>query len=97
MDISFELHGDTFLWDQEKAIQNFNKHGVKFEEAATVFGDPMFKLDNADRNDEKRDAAIGFDERGRLLYVVHIEIEDEHIRIISARRATDAEEFYYAN
>ena len=52
-----------------------------------VFGDPLFILVDASRNEEARDAAIGFDIAGRLLYVVHIEFYESHIRIISARRA----------
>ena len=97
MDIEFELNGDLFVWDEEKAEKNRRKHGVLFEEAATVFSDPMFVLLDASRNDEARDAAIGFDSIGRLLYVVNIEVEDKFIRIISARRAEPEEENYYAN
>ena len=48
-------------------------------------------------NDETRHAAIGFDLAGRLLYVVHIEIEESYIRIISARRAEPKEEFDYVS
>lgn len=96
-DIKFELNGDLFVWNEEKAEKNRRKHGVRFEEAATVFGDPMFVLVEASRNDEARDAAIGFDAAGRLLCVVHIEVEETHIRIISARRAEPKEEIYYAD
>lgn len=95
MDIRFEIGGDTFVWNEEKARLNWRKHGVRFEEAATVFGDPLFVLVNASRNEEARQAAIGFDAAGRLLYVVHIEIEAEYIRIISARRASHEEELEY--
>jgi len=95
MDIRFEIGGDTFVWNEEKARQNWRKHGVRFEEAATVFGDPLFVLVDASRNEEGRQAAIGFDTAGRLLYVVHIEIESESIRIISARRASPEEELEY--
>lgn len=95
MDIRFEIGGDTFVWNEEKARQNWRKHGVRFEEAATVFGDPLFVLVDASRNEEGRQAAIGFDTAGRLLYVVHIEIEAESIRIISARRASPEEELEY--
>ena len=56
-----------------------------------VFFDPYFRLIDASRNEEARNAAIGRDTRSRLLYVVHIEIEDEFIRIISARKATREE------
>lgn len=48
---------------------------MRFEEAATVFGDPLFVFVQASRNDEAREAAIGFDSMGRLLYVVHIEVQ----------------------
>ncbi|MDD5058434.1 MAG: BrnT family toxin [Sideroxydans sp.] len=97
MDIQFELNGDLFVWSDKKADKNWRKHGVRFEEAATVFEDPLFILVDASRNDETRDAAIGFDASGRLLYVVHIEFEESCIRIISARRAESEEELNYAN
>ena len=57
----------------------------------------MFVLVDASRNNESRDAAIGFDAIGRLLYVVHIEFEESYIRLISARRAEPDEEDKYAN
>jgi uncharacterized DUF497 family protein len=97
MDIYFELNGDQFVWNDEKANRNWHKHGVRFNEAVTVFEDPMFVLVDASRNDELRNAAIGFDANGRLLYVVHIEFEESYIRIISARRAEPEEELNYAN
>ena len=96
MDIQFESNGDLFVWNADKALANWRKHGVRFEEAATVFADPLFVMVNASRNDEARDAVIGFDATGRLLYVVHIEIEETCIRIISARRAEPHEESEYA-
>lgn len=46
---------------------------------------------DAGRNDEARDAVIGYDQLGRLLFVVHIEVEGEFIRLISARKATTSE------
>jgi len=97
MDIEFELNGDLFVWNEEKAEANWHKHGVRFEESVTVFGDPLFVMVDASRNDEARDAVIGFDSIGRLLYVVNIENEGEYIRIISARRAEPKEEDEYAN
>lgn len=96
MDIYHTINGEQFVWNSAKAGKNWRKHGVKFEEAATVFFDPVFVLVDASRNDEARDAAIGFDASGRLLYVVHIEIEASAIRIISARRAEHTEELHYA-
>lgn len=91
MDFRFEINGLVFLGNSEKAERNQQKHGISFEEAAEVFFDPYFRLIDASRNEEARDAAIGRDTRSRLLYVVHIEIEDEFIRIISARKATREE------
>ena len=89
MDIRHELNGTTFVWNLKKAAANPGKHdGITFEQAATVFFDPFFRLVDAGRNDEARDAIIGFDASSRLLFVVHVQIENECIRIISARRAT---------
>lgn len=95
MDIYFSLGGETFVWNADKAKGNVSKHGVRFEEAATVFSDPFFVLVDASRKDEARDAVIGFDASGRLLFVVHIEVDGACIRIISARRATPLEEESY--
>lgn len=67
------------------------KHGVAFEEAAAAFFDPFFRLVDASRNDEAREAILGYDAAGRLLFVVHVEIDADRVRIISARRATQAE------
>jgi uncharacterized protein len=92
VDVHYELNGTTFVWDQEKARSNITAHdGITFEQAAEVFFDPFFRLVDATRNEEARDAVIGFDTLGRLLFVVHIEVEDESIRIISARKATPQE------
>ncbi len=91
MDTRFELDGTTFVWDEAKESSNILKHDITFQQAATVFFDPLFRLIDASRNDEARDAAIGFSASGRLLFVVHVVIEDEAIRIISARKATPEE------
>ena len=96
MDVRFHLNGTDFVWDGRKAASNPGKHeGVIFEQAATVFFDPLFQLVDAERNGEARDAIMGFDSAGRLLFVVHIQFEDEAIRIISARRATAHERQQY--
>ncbi len=97
MDVYFELHRNRFIWDAAKAESNLRKHGVRFEEAATVFLDPLFVLVDASRHDEVRDAVIGFDVVGRLLYVVHVVVEADAVRLISARRPTPAEEALYAD
>lgn len=92
VDIRFELNGVAFVWNAKKAAANPGKHeGVTFEQAATVFFDPFFRLVEAGRNDEARDAIVGFDAVGHVLFVVHIEVAEGAIRIISARRATNKE------
>jgi uncharacterized DUF497 family protein len=91
MDIRFELNGVAFIWDDEKARMNPLKHdGITFERAAEVFFDPFSRTIDASRNDEARDAIVGYDTLGHLLFVVNIVFEDgdEAIRIISARKAT---------
>ena len=94
MDIRFSLDGVDFVWDDTKAASNLVKHdGISFEQAATVFFDPLFRLVDAERNDEARDAIIGFDRTTRLLFVVHIQQDDVAIRIISARKATNSERY----
>lgn len=95
MDMRFVLHGITFVWDSNKASTNPRKRGIPFEQAAQAFFDPFLKLVDASRHEEGRDAIIGMDTRWNLLLVVHIELEDEAIRIISARKATRREWAHY--
>jgi uncharacterized protein len=95
MDTRFVLHGVTFVWDRDKAATNQRKHGILFEQAAEAFFDPFLKLVDASRHEEARGAILGMDTRWNLLFVVHIELEDDAIRIISARKATRRERAYY--
>ena len=95
MDIHFTFNQTSFVWNAHKANVNKSKHGISFEQASTAFFDPLFKLVDASANQETRDAIIGYDEFGNLLFVVHIEIEEEFIRIISARKATPTERKFY--
>jgi uncharacterized protein len=95
MDTRFVLHGITFVWDSNKASTNLRKHGIPFEQAAEAFFDPFLKLVDASRHKEARDAIIGIDICWNLLFVVHIELEDDAIRTISARKATRRERAYY--
>jgi len=96
MDKHYEYSDIAFVWDEQKALINFSKHGVLFEEAVAAFFDPFFILTNASRNNEEREALIGLDASARLLFVVHIEHSEDCIRVISARRATKQEELLYA-
>lgn len=92
MDVRHELNGVRFVWNDEKARLNLIRHdGISFPQAAEVFFDPFLVIEDASRTDEARDAAIGSDATGRVLYVVHIEFEGDYIRIISARKATTQE------
>ena len=81
-----------FEWDPKKAAHNLKKHGVSFQEAGTVFGDPLaityFDPDHS--KDEDRFLTFGHSETGRLLVVSHTD-RDEQTRIISARLATKKE------
>jgi uncharacterized DUF497 family protein len=95
MDTHFVLHGITFVWDSNKASTNWRTHGIPFEQAAEAFFDPFLKVVDASRHEEARDAIIGMDTHWNLLFVVHIELEDDAIRIISARKATRRERAYY--
>lgn len=81
-----------FQWHWRKAEDNIKWHGVSFEEAATVFGDPLAEIepDFAHSIDEDRFLAFGTSEQGRLLVVVFTERGDT-IRIISARELTPRE------
>ena len=85
-----------FEWDERKAKQNIRKHGVSFEEAATVFGD-QFSItiyDPLHSEDEDRFVILGMSSKNRLLVVVHTE-RGNKIRIISARKATKKERKQY--
>ena len=96
MDVRVEIDGQAFVWDSAKGEANVVKHGVRFEEAATAFFDPLFVVVDASRIHEARQAIIGFDSRSRLLFVVHVTLDADELRLISARRATYSEECRYA-
>lgn len=82
-----------FTWDRQKADRNRQEHeGVTFEEAATVFRDPLaYIFDDDEHSDEEhRELIIGYSRRSRLLIVSFTERADV-IRIISARKADSDE------
>ncbi len=84
----------NFIWDPRKGASNVKKHGVAFDEAATVFADPL-ALAIEDTLDPGRTLLLGLSMRARVLVVVHLEVDDTTIRIISARRATSHERRRY--
>jgi uncharacterized DUF497 family protein len=90
--VSDAVFGD-FEWDAAKAAINLEKHGVSFEEGASVFSDLNYVL-VADPAKPDRFIALGYSSLARLLVVVHCE-RGERIRIITARRATRAEAIDY--
>lgn len=87
-----------FEWDPNKADSNLVDHGISFEEAATVFGDPLSRTnyDPDHSAEEDRYVTMGGSAAGHLLVVSHTD-RGESIRIISARRATRRERKAYEN
>lgn len=85
-----------FECDPQKAARNLAKHGVSFEEAATVFGDPLGRIATDPRHsvDEERFVLLGLS-RGRRFLAVMFAERGEAIRLISARRATRRERREY--
>lgn len=85
-----------FDWDPQKAAANLAKHKVSFEEAATVFGDPLGRIvaDPRHSAEEERLALLGLSQSMGLLAVLYVD-RGEAIRIISARRATRRERRNY--
>ena len=79
-----------FVWDTRKAEGNLRKHAVTFDEAKSVFSDPHAEThsDPIHSADEDRFITIGTTARGRLVVVVHVDVDATTIRIISARPAT---------
>ena len=85
-----------FEWDSSKAAENLARHGVSFEEVATVFRD-VLSATGADPDhsfDEDRFVTFGVSTAGRLLAIAHTD-RDDTIRIISARPATPSERVIY--
>ena len=86
----------NFEWDEAKAAANLDSHGVSFEEAISVFGDPLYVdfLDPDHSDAEQRYLIVGTSEARRLLIVSYTE-RDDALRIISARELTAAERRAY--
>jgi len=81
-----------FEWDEDKAASNRKKHGVTFEEAVSVFADPLAAIfdDEVHSEEEQREIIIGNSAKNQLVLVCFTERAGA-IRIISARRATKRE------
>jgi len=85
-----------FEWDPEKARINLSKHRVLFDEASTVFGDPLaLTIDDPDHSHvERRFLTTGFSAKGRLIIVAHT-LTEGTIRIINARPVSRNERKQY--
>jgi hypothetical protein len=85
-----------FTWNEHKAARNLVKHGVSFEDAATVFDDPLSDTypDPDHSRDERRFIIRGLSEGGKILVVAHTD-DGELVRVISAREATYGERKSY--
>lgn len=94
-------HQFQFEWDAPKADANLRKHGVSFELASTIFGDPriLTLADTTHSETEERWFAIGLASTGVLMSVAYLWTSGGagliKIRLITARRATAAEISYY--
>lgn len=83
-------------WDPIKADTNLKKHGISFEEAATVIQSAMtVTIEDDASDDEQRFITIGMSIKLRVIMVVHTYRDDADIRIISARKATKKEQEAY--
>jgi uncharacterized DUF497 family protein len=86
-----------FLWDVHKARANIRKHGISFDEAATVFRDGLAAIfDDEDHSTEEScEIIIGHSAAGHLLVVSFTETAESTVRIISARVAAKRERLNY--
>jgi uncharacterized DUF497 family protein len=86
-----------FNWDPRKAAANLRKHGVSFREAITAFADPLsIAIPDPDHSlTETRFLLVGYSKWNRLLVVVHAELSESKIRLISARTANRLERYVY--
>jgi uncharacterized DUF497 family protein len=91
----------VFEWDKNKAQLNLRKHKVSFEEAKSLFNDPLLLTysDEVHSNTGERYISIGMSNRSRILIVIHADRKEAEnpitIRIISCRRTTASERQQY--
>lgn len=79
-----------FEWDDDKNASNLAKHGIAFEEAATIFEGPVFTLADESSPEEVRERSYGLIDGITVVCVIHTH-RGEATRIISARKATKHE------
>ena len=84
-----------YEWDKDKAVQNLRKHGVDFADAVIALEDDRaLTIEDMSRN-EQRFKTLGMGDNLKLLLVIHAELREKYIRIISARKATKRETKQY--
>ena len=94
----YEYEDMLFEWDPDKNESNIKKHGISFEEAASVFSDTDSVVipDRKHSFNEERFIIIGFSDEDNLLTICHCERQNAEItRIISARKAENIEKNLY--
>ncbi len=84
-----------YEWDKDKAVQNLRKHGVDFADAVFALEDDMALTIEDPNHAEQRFKTLGIGAKLKLLLVIHAELDDSCIRIISARKATKHETKQY--
>ena len=83
------------VWDPDKALSNYNKHGVRFSDAESVLYDPLaLTIEDEDAEGEQRFVSLGTDSFSRILVVIYSYRTDQ-IRLISARKAEKNEKRSY--
>jgi len=83
------------IWDPRKAESNFKKHGVRFSDAEIVLWDPQsITIEDTNASGEQRLVTLGCDALGRILTIVFT-YQDEEVRLISARKASNHERRVY--
>ena len=82
-----------FEWDSKKAAANLKKHKVSFDEAVSVFADPLASIfdDEDHSNAEQREIIVGHSILNRIVLVCFTELEENLVRIINARLVTKRE------
>lgn len=78
------MAGVQFEWDESKSARNFEKHGIDFDSAKELFGDPDMVTIRSDYEFEERYLALG--KIGDALWVAVFTYRDERVRLISVRR-----------
>jgi uncharacterized protein len=84
-----------YEWDTNKAESNYQKHGIDFADAVSVFTDDLAITMLDEHPDDQRFVTIGMDALGRIIVVVYTWRGESCIRLISARKATRRERQQY--